>query len=183
MSSHVFLRRVNWRGPHTQKEIALSTYIARHQKLGSSQCRSSCPAISEKKEGLCQSPRELWVQWGIQHQASIDAWVPSVTGDKIKYLEKDVTGEKKNILLPSLLHWAPSPRADASEKFPSRKDCWEEEVRVAVRFQTYLNFGFKISKILPICKKLSLFQEDQPNRQFIYAKASYEMKVVTRPWL
>lgn len=53
-----------------KKEIALNKYIARHHKLGSLQCRSSCPTISEKKEGLCQSPRELWVQWGIQHQAT-----------------------------------------------------------------------------------------------------------------
>lgn len=83
-----------WMRSTHKKEIALSKYIARHHKLGSLQCRSSCPAISEKKEGLCQSPRELWVQWGIQHQASIGAWVPSVTGDKIRYLEQDVTGER-----------------------------------------------------------------------------------------
>lgn len=54
---------------------------------------------------------------------------------------------------------------------------------MVIRFQTLLKFSFKISKILPVCKKNSLFQEDQPNRQFNYAKASYVMKVVTRLWL
>lgn len=85
----------NWMSPTHKKEIAFSKCIARHYKLGSLQCKSSCPAISYKKEGACQSPRELLGNWGIRHQAKIDAQAPSVTGDQMRYLEQDVAGERK----------------------------------------------------------------------------------------
>lgn len=85
----------NWMSPTNKREITFSKCTARHYKLGSLQCKSSCPTISYKKEGLCQSPRELLGNWGIRHQAKIDAWVPSVTGEQMRYLERDVAEERK----------------------------------------------------------------------------------------
>lgn len=65
---HALLGRVN--ESHAQKEKQHSVkLIAGHHKLGSLQCKVSCPSISAKKEGLCQSPWGPWGNWGIQHQA------------------------------------------------------------------------------------------------------------------
>lgn len=79
------------------------------------------------------------------------------------YLEQDVTGQRKPFAPPTL-HWAPSPRAGASEKFPSCIRLLREEGMCGCKNSKLVKFDFTVFKILPLCRRQSLSEEDQPHK-------------------
>lgn len=133
MNSHALLRRA--KESHTQKEKQ-PVVNALPGVINWAHCNAHQAALQFQKRGTLPKSKGTVRELGIP-TSSQDTCLSSKchrTQDDISEARR--SRREKTFRLPSLLHWAPSPRTGTSQKFPSCKDCWEKEVHVVLRIQT-----------------------------------------------